>query len=113
ARCFASEEDSLRCMECIKYKHGNCNMHGLLPSQVEKIVAQHSAAEAALDNAEEELERAIAKVCWLRKQRKLWAEKIACAVHRSLNTIEELDCVEAEKLAREQQARIPVDLLPE
>ncbi|KAF3768422.1 hypothetical protein M406DRAFT_242716, partial [Cryphonectria parasitica EP155] len=104
-RCLSSEKDSSRCTECIRFKRGNCDMHGLSPLQVEKIVAQHSAAEAALDDAEEELERATAKVRRLRKQRKLWAEKIARAVHRDLDTIEELDRVEAEELAKEQQAR--------
>ncbi|KAF3764040.1 hypothetical protein M406DRAFT_262286 [Cryphonectria parasitica EP155] len=113
ARCLASEEDSSRCTECIKHKRGNCNMHGLSPLQVEKIVAQHSAAETALDDAEEELERATAKVRWLRKQRKLWAEKIARAVRCGLDTIEKLDCVEAEELAKEQQARVPAGPLPE
>ncbi|KAF3763720.1 hypothetical protein M406DRAFT_261445 [Cryphonectria parasitica EP155] len=102
ACCLASEENSLCCTECIKYKRGNCDMHGLLLLQVEKIVAQYSAAEAALDDVEEELERAMAKVRWLRKQRKLWAEKMACAVRCGLDMIEELDRVEAEELAKEQ-----------
>ncbi|KAF3765912.1 hypothetical protein M406DRAFT_243332, partial [Cryphonectria parasitica EP155] len=57
-----SKENLLRCMKCIKHKYRNCNIYSLLLLQVEKIIAQYSAAEAALDNAEKKLERATAKI---------------------------------------------------
>jgi len=103
--CIASEEDSSRCYECVLKKRGNCDMHGLSPAQMQKIAAQHNLAEAALDEAEEELERATAKVRRLRKQRRLWAEKMARAVRRGIDTIDELDRVEREE-AEAERARI-------
>jgi hypothetical protein len=50
-----------------------------------------------LDEAEEELERATAKVRRLRKQRKLWADRVTKMVRRGLTSLEELDRVEAEE----------------
>ncbi|KAF3761323.1 hypothetical protein M406DRAFT_265918, partial [Cryphonectria parasitica EP155] len=40
-------------------------------------------------------------------------EKMAHAVRCDLDMIEELNCMEAEELAREQQACVPVDPLSE
>lgn len=103
--CIASEEDSSRCYECVLKKRGNCDMHGLTPAQMQKIARLHSQIEDELDAAEEEAMLANAKVNRLRKQRRLWAEKMARAVRRGIETIDELDRVEKEE-AEAERARI-------
>ncbi|KAF3763485.1 hypothetical protein M406DRAFT_261134 [Cryphonectria parasitica EP155] len=49
ACCLASEEDSLRCTEYIKYKHGNCNMYRFVSSlELRKIAIQYQELENEL-----------------------------------------------------------------
>ena len=72
-------------------------MHGLTPTQMQKITTQYNLAKAILDKVEEELEKVIIKVYYLCKQRCLWAEKIACAVYRGIEIINKLNWVEAEE----------------
>lgn len=103
--CLASEKDSSRCADCVRYKRGNCDFQGLSPAQMQKLVAQHSVAEAELETAEEELEAVAAKVRRLRQQRRLWSDKIAQAMRRGLDTIEELDRVEAEEARAAEAAQ--------
>jgi hypothetical protein len=72
------------------------------------VARQHEAVEAELEAAEEESERirlraekeiaaANAKVRLLRKQKKMWAERVTKMVRRGLASLEELDRVEAEE----------------
>lgn len=107
--CLASEEDSSRCAECIRNKRGNCDLQGLTPAQMQKITRQHSLLEAQLDEAEEAAMEANAKVSRLRKQRRLWAGKMARAIRRGLDTIDELDRLEKEE-AEAERARVAVDI---
>ena len=72
-------------------------MYRLTPTQIQKIIMQYNLAEAILDKAEEELEKATTKVRYLRRQRRLQAEKIAYIVYRGIETIDKLDRLEAEE----------------
>jgi hypothetical protein len=72
---------------------------------MQKIARLHSKIEEELDVAEEEAMLANAKVSRLRKQRRLWAEKMARAVRRGIETIDELDRLEKEE-AEAERARI-------
>lgn len=71
-----------------------------------------------MDDAKEELELAAAKICRLRKQRRVWADKIACAVRCGLDSIEELERLEveeaeAERRTAEESRRSVKSLIPE
>lgn len=76
-----------------------------------------------MDDAEEEFELAVAKVRKLRKQRCIWADKMAYTVRRGLDSIEKLERFEAEEAEAERRAAeesrrsveslIPEGLLPE
>ena len=72
-------------------------MYRLTPTQIQKIITQYNLAKAILDEVEEELEKATAKVRCLYKQRCLWAKKIARIMCCSIKIINELDQVEVEE----------------
>jgi hypothetical protein len=69
----------------------------LSAQQIRRIGVHHQRAEEELDAAEEELERAGAKVRRLRKQKKMWLDKMMRAVSRGIDSVEELERVEREE----------------
>jgi hypothetical protein len=71
-----------------------CDVGGVTASQLRNIATQHQKLE-------EELERAEEKVLRLRKQKKLWFEKMVRAVSRGIDSVEELERVEREEAERE------------
>ncbi|TQV92552.1 hypothetical protein IF1G_00001 [Cordyceps javanica] len=102
--CKASDVDSSRCFECIRLNRSYCDMNPLTPQQLRRIGTQHQKAESELEAAEEELEKASAKVRRLRKQKKLWFEKMMRAVARGIDNVEELERVEREEAEQLQKA---------
>lgn len=105
--CLASS-DSSRCVDCVSRNLGSCDRAGPSERQLESLTRQFQISEADLDAAEEEAEEvrlraerdiaaANAKVRRLRKQRKMWADRVARMVRRGLTSLEELDRVEAEE----------------
>jgi hypothetical protein len=92
--CQVSPNDSSRCAECVRLNRSSCDVAGVSTSQLRRIATQHQKLE-------EELERAEEKVLRLRKQKKLWFEKMIRAVSRGIDTVEELERVEKEEAERE------------
>jgi len=92
--CRASVSDSSRCEECFRKNRTFCDVNGLSHAQARRIVDKHQKAEAELEAAEEAALAANLKVARLRKQRKLWADKVARMIRRGLSSLEELDEVE-------------------
>ncbi|EJP60702.1 uncharacterized protein BBA_10348 [Beauveria bassiana ARSEF 2860] len=61
------------------------------------------SAESELEAAEEELKKASAKVRRLRKQKKLWFEKMMRAIARGIDNVKELERVEREEAEQLQK----------
>ncbi|KAI6553416.1 hypothetical protein MCOR04_010741 [Pyricularia oryzae] len=77
---------------------------GVSREQLYRIAAQHSKFESELEAAEE-------KVLRLRKQKKIWFEKMMRAVCRGIDSLEELDRVEREEAEQEERRR-SAEVLP-
>ena len=105
--CEVSSSDSSRCSECVDRKLPHCDVLGVSPAQLRHIASQHQKLESELEEAE-------MKVMRLRKQKKLWFEKMMRAVSRGIDNVEELERVEKEEAAREaaRQAVVTPDSLP-
>jgi pyruvate/2-oxoglutarate dehydrogenase complex dihydrolipoamide acyltransferase (E2) component len=84
-------------VDCVLHGQSRCDIRGLSAQQIRRIGAHHQRAEQELDVAEEELERASAKVRRLRKQKKMWLDKMMRAVSRGIDSVEELERVEREE----------------
>jgi hypothetical protein len=93
-----------------------CDAQGVTPQQLQRLVSQHDKVESELERAEELAEAANAKVRRLRKQKKLWFEKMSRAIHRGIDTVEELERVEKEEAdalaAREALPSPPISTTP-
>ncbi|KAH9428272.1 hypothetical protein MCOR02_011757 [Pyricularia oryzae] len=105
ARCAVSPRDSSRCVECVRLGRSRCDVMGVSREQLHRIAAQHSKLESELEAAEE-------KVLRLRKQKKMWFEKMMRAVRRGIDSLEELDRVEREEAEQEERRR-SAEVLPE
>jgi hypothetical protein len=103
--CLASEGDSSRCARCVQSQLSNCDMKGLSPRQLRRIAAHHSKFESELESAEAQLSENLARIDRLRKQKKLWSEKMVRAIARGIDNVEELERVEREELEREAAQR--------
>lgn len=99
--CRLSETDSSRCSSCINSNQANCDVRGLSPEQLNRVAAQYRKLELELEAAEEEAEvvinQANAKLRRLRKQKRMWYEKMMKAVSRGVDNLEELERLEAEE----------------
>lgn len=95
--CKASPSESSACYECVRRHEPFCDAQGITPQQLQKLVSQHDKVESELERAEELAEAANAKVRRLRKQKKVWFEKMTRAIHRGIDTVEELEGVEKEE----------------
>jgi hypothetical protein len=71
-----------------------------------RIGTQFRELEEAVEKAEEERRIADAKVERLRKQKKMWFEKMMRAVRRGLSSVEELERIEREEAEREAERSI-------
>jgi hypothetical protein len=101
--CQISPLDSSRCVECVRLGRSQCDVLGVSPEQLRKIADQHAVVEKGLEGAEEELRTAALKVERLRKQKKMWFEKMMRAIRRGIDSLEELERVEREEAEKEQR----------
>ncbi|KAI6352449.1 hypothetical protein MCOR25_009412 [Pyricularia grisea] len=118
-KCAVSPQDSSRCVECLRSNRSGCDVLGISPVQLRKIGQQHAkleeeleAAEEARRRADEKVRLAGAKVERLRKQKKMWFEKIMRAIFRGIDDLEELERVEREE-AEQKERRRSAEVLPE
>jgi len=97
--CEASVQDSNRCFECVRQQRSKCDVFELNNSKdLLHISAQHQKLEDEIEELEEKLMR-------LRKQKRMWREKMSRAIRRGLRNLDELDRVEKEE-AEAERARI-------
>jgi hypothetical protein len=104
--------DSSRCAECVRNNQSMCDAQNLSTQQLRRIATQHSKMEAELEKAEEERDLLDARVKRLRKQKKLWFEKMTKAISRGLDSVEELERVEREEAEREEERQRSLDPPP-
>ena len=97
-----SKEDSTRCTECVKDNKSLCDARPLSAAQLRKIASLHARFEDELEAAEERRKAVDAEIERIRKQKRLWLEKMTRAVARGIDDLEELDRVEREE--REAEA---------
>ncbi|KAM4058454.1 hypothetical protein HRG_014707 [Hirsutella rhossiliensis] len=90
-----SSSDSDRCVECVRLHLPAATSKGIAGT-ASKYCNQHIKLERELEEAEE-------KVLRLRKQKKLWFEKMMRAVSRGIDNVEELERVEKEEAEKERQ----------
>jgi len=109
--CQPSDLDSSRCTECVRSHRSGCDLLGPSHSQFLKVAEHHEKVEAELEFAENDLEEAqkevlaaqlraadkIARVRILRKQKRIWAERVVRMVRRGLASLEALDEIEAKE----------------
>lgn len=98
--CQASPKDSSRCAECFKLGLSSCDVLGPSPADLRKITLQHRRLEEELEAAEERRRLIDAEIERLRKQKKMWSARMCGAIRRGLDSVEELDRVEAEEASR-------------
>lgn len=94
--CEVSPSDSSRCAECVRLGRSRCDVLGVGAAELRNIATQHQKLEDELQAAEE-------KVLRLRKQKKMWFEKMMRAVRRGIDSVEELERVEKEEAEAEQR----------
>ncbi|EHA49736.1 hypothetical protein, variant 2 [Pyricularia oryzae 70-15] len=112
ASCQVSPQDSARCVECVRSNRSGCDVLGLSAAQIRHIGRQHSKLDAEVEALEEQIHVQQAKLLRLRKQKKLWFEKMMRAVSRGIDDLEELDRVEREEAEQEERRR-STEVLPE
>ena len=81
---------------CVEYIRKNCSSYNILDvsfKQLLVISAQHLRIEAELEKIEE-------RIVHLRKQKKMWREKLTYTISRDIFDIEELEKMEAEEAVR-------------
>lgn len=52
-KCLVSEEDSLRCSQCVHYQQLNCEAFGLSATQLHKMATKGAVLDSELEKAEE------------------------------------------------------------
>ena len=72
-------------------------MSGLSPEQLQKVASQHRKLELELEAAEEEADAVNARLRRLRRQKRMWYEKMMKAVSRGIDNLEELEKLETEE----------------
>ncbi|KAL5895143.1 hypothetical protein ACKVWL_000368 [Pyricularia oryzae] len=110
--CQVSFQDSARCVECVRSNRSGCDVLGLSAAQIRHIGRQHSKLDAEVEALEEQIHAQQAKLLRLRKQKKLWFEKMMRTVSRGIDDLEELDRVEREEAEQEERRR-SAEVLPE
>lgn len=103
-QCQASPLDSDRCVWCVRDNQSRCDILGVSPSQLRSIADRHSRLERELEEAEERALAEQQKVQRLRKQKKLWFEKMMRAISRGIDNVEDLERVEREEAEKERQS---------
>jgi seryl-tRNA synthetase len=103
--CQTSVQDSSRCAECVRLNLTRCDVLGPSLSQLRHLSSQHQKLEGELEAAEAIHRDMGLKVERLRKQKRMWFEKMMRAVARGIDSVEELERVEREELEREAAQR--------
>ncbi|KAF3768288.1 hypothetical protein M406DRAFT_249466, partial [Cryphonectria parasitica EP155] len=75
-----SIEDFSRCAEYIRLDRFQCDIQGLSAAEIRRISIQYQCLENQLESAEEQLRDAAAEVGRLRKQKRLWFERMMKAI---------------------------------
>ncbi|RYP62833.1 hypothetical protein DL771_009554 [Monosporascus sp. 5C6A] len=104
--CKLSENDSSRCSSCIRYNQANCDVKGLSPEQLQRVAAQHRRLELELEAAEEEADQVNARLRRLRKQKRMWYEKMMKAVTRGIDNLKELERLEREEAGEQDEGPV-------
>src|SRR3954471_5785669 len=82
--CEVSVQDSSRCAECVRQQRSKCDVLELNNSKdLLHISTQHQKLEDEIEELEEKLLR-------LRKQKRMWREKMPRAIRRGLRNLDEL-----------------------
>jgi hypothetical protein len=102
--CLSSPNDSSRCSQCVRLNRPYCDVRGLSNDQLQKVSTEHFRLEEELETAEDALAEMAAKVSRLRKQKKIWYDRMRRAVARGITDLEELDRVEREEAEAARQA---------
>lgn len=90
-------QDSSRCAECVRQQRSKCDVLELNNSKdLLHISTQHQKLEDEIEELEEKLLR-------LRKQKRMWREKMTRAVRRGLRNLDELERVENEEAEAERK----------
>ncbi|KAI6533993.1 hypothetical protein MCOR05_006515 [Pyricularia oryzae] len=110
--CQVSFQDSARYVEYVRSNRSGCDVLGLSAAQIRHIGRQHSKLDAEVEALEEQIHAQQAKLFRLRKQKKLWFEKMMRIVFRGIDNLEELDRVEREEAEQEERRR-SAEVLPE
>ncbi|ATY59029.1 hypothetical protein A9K55_002237 [Cordyceps militaris] len=74
-----------------------CDLQGVSPNELRRIQQLHMHFELELESAEEERRVVDAKIQRLRKQKRLWLEKMVRAVARGLDNVDDLERLEREE----------------
>lgn len=93
-RCVAASPESARCAECVRTRKGNCNFTAKLPT-----VNDWASLDRQRQKLRDEEEVVMAKILRLRKQQRFLDEREKEMVRRGVETLEELDQVEAAEKA--------------
>lgn len=100
--CESSPSEPSRCSECVRNSQARCDAQGVSPAQLRKIASQYAKLESELEEVESELEEVesameamAAKAQRLRRQKRMWYEKMSRAISRGIDSIEELERAEA------------------
>lgn len=101
ASCEASPQNPNRCIPCVRNGRSRCDIQGISVVDLEHVGAQYQKMELEMAKAEEERRAMDAKIERLRKQKKMWFEKMMRAVRRGLSSVEELEKVEKVEADRE------------
>ena len=101
--CQVSAQDSSRCAECVRLGRSRCDVQGVTPEGLRRLGQQHQRMESELEAAEEERRAIDAKIERLRKQKRMWYEKMMRAVRRGIDNVEELERVENEEVEAERK----------
>ena len=94
---MVSPLDSSYYVEYIRKNRSDCNILGISSKQFLAISTQYLYTEVELKEVEERIAR-------LRKQKKMWREKLIRTISRGIFDMEELEKVEMEETARSIQA---------
>ncbi|KAI6564983.1 hypothetical protein MCOR04_008990 [Pyricularia oryzae] len=110
--CQVFFQDFARYVECVRSNRSGCDVLGLSAAQIRYIGRQHSKLDAEVEALKEQIYAQQAKLFRLRKQKKLWFEKIMRAIFRGIDNLEELDRVERKEAEQEERRRL-AEVLPE
>lgn len=97
--CELSSSESSRCAACVRGNQARCDVLGVSPAQLRNIASQHAKLESALEKVEAEMEAMAAKAQRLRRQKRVWYEKMSRAISRGIDSVEELEALERAEAA--------------